>query len=59
MLDGQKVVHYYRFFFMRESFCGWVFAGHLWRPKMCGCEGRRTSSVSVVRNSQGPLLRDL
>ena len=44
-------------FFMRESLvCGRVFAGHLWRTKMYGCEGCGTSSVSVVQNSGGPLL---
>ena len=53
-LDGQKVVHI--LFFMRESFCGRFFAGRLWGTKMYGCEGRGMSSVSVVQNSEGPLL---
>ena len=43
--DGQT------FYYMRQSFCGRVIAGRLWRTKVYGCEGRGTSSVAVFRNS--------
>ena len=42
---------------MRESFLGgFLLAAYGDQKCMDGCERRGTSSVSVVRNSEGPLL---